>query len=180
MTSLSSAIIDRYARALYKAAGKVLKEEVEIWLDVLNNQKVFSFFINLGINREVKKASLNQFYINPLLKSFLVLLLDNERAQLMRRCLESYLQILKIEEGEAIISITTTIPLSPEEQHSILKDLVEKFTNINLHKLKVRNLIDTSLLGGFIINFNNIRIDYSIRGQLKKFITLSKAAISNI
>ncbi len=63
----------------------------------------------------------------------------------------------------AEMTVTTSVPLKPQQKEKLVKKLEEKSGK----QVKLAEKIDASILGGIIVEYGNTRIDDSIRGKLK-------------
>lgn len=63
----------------------------------------------------------------------------------------------------AEMTVTTTIPLKSEQIVKLVKKLEEKSGK----RVKLFEKVDTSILGGIIVEYGNTRIDDSIKGKLE-------------
>lgn len=65
--------------------------------------------------------------------------------------------------GVQVATLRSAVPLQQEQQFLIAKKLQELTKAKNI---KLKPVIDASLIGGFIVEFGSSQIDLSIKGKL--------------
>ena len=75
----------------------------------------------------------------------------------------SFIDLYKSKRGISNAKITTSVKLSKELENKIM----EKLKNIYKGEIKISNVIDPGIIGGFIINFKGLQYDASIKNQFK-------------
>lgn len=64
-----------------------------------------------------------------------------------------------------IVTFQSAVKLEQEQQFLIAKKLQELTGSKNI---KLRPMIDTSLIAGFVVEYGSSQIDLSIKGQIEK------------
>lgn len=95
-------------------------------------------------------------------KSLIGLLADNKRIAFLDQVASKFIYLSDLLKGEKVAEITTTIPLSDKLEEEIL-DRVEKLTGT---KVVLKNKIDESIIGGFILRIGDMQFNASISNQL--------------
>ena len=111
-----------------------------------------------------KTITFFQDSVSTLLQNFIQVLIYNHRANLFYDILVDCLNRLEKETNRFEVTITSAHPLT-DEQKSRLLPLIEKKMSLKVRSVKEQ--IDESLIGGFVIFANHKTIDVSIKQQLK-------------
>lgn len=161
-----------YGNALLLAANEtqkvdiILKEISEV-LDVFQREKeLYSFFINPTIAGKEKKAVIGKIFSGQVCEeilNFLYVLIDKGRMRHFPKIVKTYIDLVDREEGCAIGVIYSVKPLNEEQ----LKQFEEKTGKLIKEKVKLKNKIDASLIGGIKILIDGKIIDASFKRRLK-------------
>jgi F-type H+-transporting ATPase subunit delta len=169
-------ITARYAKSLFQTAVEESKIE-KIYADILGIETIlkessdFVDYIQSPVFKESEKTQLfTQIFkdnVDSLTFNFLLLLIDNKR-EIFLASICRYLQLLYkekmgIQEG----SIVTAIPLDNNSKEEV-NQLIRKKFNI---EIELKEKVDPSIIGGFILRIEDQQIDASISSQLKKIKT---------
>ena len=87
----------------------------------------------------------------------------NKRLFIIREISNSYINLYKSKRGISLAKITTAVKLSKEFEIKI----VEKLKKFEKGEIKILNVIDPKIIGGFIINFKGLQYNASIKNQFK-------------
>ena len=87
----------------------------------------------------------------------------NKRLFIIREISNSYINLYKSKRGISLAKITTAVKLSKEFEIKI----VEKLKKFEKGEIKILNVIDPKIIGGFIINFKGFQYNASIKNQFK-------------
>ena len=167
------AIARVYATALVDAAasagvGDVLDELASFLDDVLEAQPEFhSILVGMAVGRDQKVAMIERV-VGPVgthvLTSFLTTLARHERLDLMPLVLEEARLIEDTRGGRKSVQVTSSQPLDPETLESIRASLDSAlpFTPI------LDTQVDSSLIGGLVIQIENTVYDSSLRTRIKQ------------
>ena len=125
-----------------------------------------SFLKKVAVEESDKEKTIAFFQdsVSPLLQNLIQVLAYNHRANLFYDVLEDCLNRLEKETNRFEVTITSSHPLT-DEQKSRLLPLIEKKMSLKVRSVKEQ--IDESLIGGFVIFANHKTIDVSIKQQLK-------------
>ena len=167
------AIARVYATALVDAAasagvGDVLDELASFLDDVLEAQPEFhSILVGMAVGRDQKVAMIERV-VGPVgtavLTSFLTTLARHERLDLLPLVLEEARLIEDTRGGRKSVQVTSSQPLDPETLESIRASLDSAlpFTPI------LDTQVDSSLIGGLVIQIENTVYDSSLRTRIKQ------------
>ncbi|MCH2586945.1 MAG: ATP synthase F1 subunit delta [Planctomycetales bacterium] len=167
------AIARVYATALVDAAasagvGDVLDELASFLDDVLEAQPEFhSILVGMAVGRDQKVAMIERVVGpvgTPVLTSFLTTLARHERLDLLPLVLEEARLIEDTRGGRKSVQVTSSQPLDPETLESIRASLDSAlpFTPI------LDTQVDSSLIGGLVIQIENTVYDSSLRTRIKQ------------
>lgn len=170
MKSTKSA--SRYAKALLELAIEQQKVEsiesnMSRILAAAKETNEFQVFLDSPIiNLDKKVAVLNSLFgeFEPLTLSFLALITKNGRERLITEIAQSYISQLKEFKGIVPISITSARKLDEATKATILAKINATVTGT----LEITELVDESLIGGFIVTMGDKQIDASVASQLAR------------
>ena len=101
---------------------------------------------------------------NDVFEHFARLVVKEEREELLFFIAHSYMTLYRKEKGILSVSFTTATPVSDS-----LYDKVEKLVGECYGaKVELNNVVDPSVVGGFVYEANSVRVDASVRGQLQE------------
>lgn len=112
---------------------------------------------------EMLKAYLGQ-NVEPFLIRFLILLLQKDRWGDLPEVVQNFSKRVQEEEGILKATLTTSIPLDPENRHKLLGRLTDTFNK----NLVLKEIVDPQLKGGAVLKVGNSIWDGSVKGQLKQ------------
>ena len=168
----------RYAKA-YFAHCKKTNSIKEVVIESENLTKILSYNSNLNntlknkiIPNQTKKKIMFTIFgdVSENLKSLIEILVRKNRLDLFYDILNQFIEFYKISSG-----IETCYLISAEKTTSKidenLRHLIKKITK---NKIKIINIIDKDLIGGFILKVGDIQFDNSISSTLSKLKTTLK------
>ena len=143
--------------------------EIRSLLELLENSaELKNFLDNPVIKPQDKKAVLQRItgdQVNPLLRNFLMLLVDRGRILFLQGIGQQYLVLLRKLNQTVLAEITSAHPLT-EAQQNTLTEKVKAMTNAR--SVEISTTLDPDLLGGVIIKVGSRVVDASLRGQLRR------------
>jgi F-type H+-transporting ATPase subunit delta len=165
----------RYAKALYKvdadrhSAGSTYGLMQSLAHSFDTNSSLHALMANPFVDNADKLAVLSTAAgattQDTTFADFLKLLIANRRINLANQISHAYLDIYRKENNIKRIQIISAAPLDPAVLDRI-KTLVAR--HLNGANMEFDSQIDPNLIGGFIINIDNERLDASLRNQLKE------------
>ena len=161
----ATALVDAAASA---GVGDVLDELASFLDDVLEAQPEFhSILVGMAVGRDQKVAMIERVVGpvgTPVLTSFLTTLARHERLDLLPLVLEEARLIEDTRGGRKSVQVTSSQPLDPETLESIRASLDSAlpFTPI------LDTQVDSSLIGGLVIQIENTVYDSSLRTRIKQ------------
>lgn len=163
----------RYATSLFdfaksnNEADKVY-EEVKIILHILSEVRELKDTLQNPIlsKKEKKGLILNIFdgKSTNSLKRFIDLLLENSRENQIQTIFLKYIDLYRQEKNIFYGKLTTATPIDKETEKNIVNLVLKKLGGT----IELEKKIDPSILGGFLLQVDDIRWDGSVLGQLNQ------------
>lgn len=166
----STKAASRYAKALLELAIELNKVDqiagdMKYLAEV--NEETKDFQILLGspvINSDKKIEIFDELFgqFEELTTQFIHLITKKRREYMLAQVADSFIYQLKLYHGIVPITLISAVELDKATRDKIL-DKVQASIN---GKLEVTEIIDETIIGGFIVQMNNTQIDASIQSQL--------------
>lgn len=162
----------RYARALFELAleQKSLEQvnnDLQLIASTIAASRELRHVLKSPVIKKEKKSaifkSIFEPHISKLSLRFLLLLNDKRRENNIEGICVNFLDIYKEHAGIATITVTSAVPV-PEVTKKKLKEVLEKKTGKTVEFIEK---IDTSLIGGVVIEHKNWKYDASLRRQFE-------------
>ncbi|OFX82788.1 MAG: ATP synthase F1 subunit delta [Bacteroidetes bacterium GWF2_33_16] len=169
-----SQITVRYAKALFLLASEKNKlEEVKNDIVLIYDTLKLSSDLNTLLKHPVIKSSekvkalTNLFgsQIDPITLTFLELIINNKREAYIERMFQNFINIYKKSKDINIAVLTTALELTNEEKTTILRNIESKTKST----IELNQIVDESIIGGFILQIGDKEIDVSVLKQLQRF-----------
>ncbi|MFA6843220.1 MAG: ATP synthase F1 subunit delta [Bacilli bacterium] len=168
-----SKIIESYANSLYELekGNKAILEELQTIVQAMDTED-YKLFASKLIEKEEKKAIINTTMkiSNTYLKSFLYVLVDNDRLKLLPGITEYYELLVEKAAGIKRVYVTTATSLSEDKKSEIIAALKK---NYKYKSIKLIEKVDPNIIQGMVVENENRTLDMSLlhKGQsLKKFL----------
>ncbi|MGQ9455718.1 MAG: F0F1 ATP synthase subunit delta [Armatimonadota bacterium] len=164
-------LVRKYAMALLNAAHKSnVVDQVESDLGLVSyvlesEPNLLRVVSSPTISRRRKKAILEDIFggrIHPLTQSFLDLLVEKSREEILSAIEPEYVELANSFRGVVKAEVTAAVELLAEERER----LVRKLSEITDKKIVLLTQVDPSIIGGLIVKIGDTLIDGSIRCQL--------------
>ena len=170
MSSTRAAV--RYAKAILEIAdSKDLSSEVSadmalIASTIKSNSELSSFIQNPLIVTESKKDVLLEVFasVNSVTKSLFQLLLVNKRFDSLLDIALEYNKLLDIKNGVEVAEVTTAIPMDAALEAKVSAK-VGTFSESK--KITIKNIVDPTIIGGFILKIGDKQYNASIANRLQ-------------
>ncbi len=170
----------RYAKALISYGIEsnnldILFEEIVSLIKTLeNSEELRSFISNPTISKDIKKKVLNDltFESLPNTLSLINLLSQNNRVDLLLDVCNGFVKQYNVQKGIVEVTVTTAVKVSEDLESSVM----EYLQSIKNDKIKLTTQHDKSLIAGFILDYENKRLDASVKKRLDKMKKQLKAA----
>lgn len=102
---------------------------------------------------------------DPTFNDFLKLLVEKRRIDIVGLIARSYLEIYRKANNICLVEVVTASEL-PDDVMARIKALVEQ--NLDGATMQFSTRIEPALVGGFVVNIDNDRLDASVSTQLKE------------
>ena len=174
MSKVNTQVLQPYASALMSLAksnnlSEEFGNEIRSLLSLLESSEDLRQFLgNPLIKPDAKKAVIKQIAgeeMNPLMRSFLSLLIDKGRILFLEGIGKQYLTQLRALNQTVLAEVTSAVPLSDAQQQTV-REKVQAMTSAR--QVEIETKIDTDLIGGVVIKVGSQVIDASLRGQLRR------------
>mgnify|MGYP001178551685 CR=1 FL=1 len=180
--SFSSEILQRYALALYELSKENNQTE-EFALKMKSFMKIFNAnddlknFVKNPTNsvesqKIVFKKILSLMNFNKVLKNFFFILISKKRIFYLDQIIKQFLKLISIKNGEVAGNIITPNKIDEKTVKEIEKEIS---SNIK-RSIKLKPLVDESLIGGVVVQIGSLMIDTSIKNKLNKYKKLMSEA----
>jgi len=162
----------RYAKAVLslatdqKAAEAVNNDMKLIVKTIADNKDLSVMLQNPVIRSSNKKSVLNTVFKNTniITGNLVNTLITNKRIALLEDVASKYNQLYDTLKGTQIAKVTTAVPLTDDLKAKVLA----KVKQLTGKEVEVINLIDESILGGFILRVGDVQYNASISNKLNK------------
>ncbi len=169
MSSTRAAI--RYAKAILDvASSKNLASEVSndmflIDSTIKGNLELSNFIENPTIKVEVKENALLEVFANTnaVTKSLFHLLFENKRFEILGAVASEYNKLFDEMNGVEVAKVTTAIPMDADLEAKV-KAKIATFSN---KKVTIENIVDASIIGGFILRIGDNQYNASVANRLQ-------------
>jgi F-type H+-transporting ATPase subunit delta len=162
----------RYAKALLAQAKEsqaleAVAANIQDIQDLLKgNSDLGTFLGNPTLTSEQKLAGFEAVFpsLEPLVSLSFKTLLANKRAALLGAVAHSFTRLYKEEQGIATAVVTSAKALS----ESLQKQIQEKVASLIQKQVTITNIVDPSLMGGFILRVGDLQYNASVAAQLQQ------------
>ncbi|MEL1245996.1 ATP synthase F1 subunit delta [Flavobacterium sp. DGU11] len=168
MTGSRAAI--RYAKAILEmsqASGTAVQvsEDMALMAETLKgNAELKSFIGNPTIKADVKEAALKEVFAGTqnITQGLFHLLHENKRFNILEQIAIEYKVQFDEMNGEEAATVTTAFPITPELEAKVLAK-VKEFSD---KKITLKNVVDPSIIGGFILRIGDKQFNASVANAL--------------
>ncbi|MDH3697087.1 MAG: ATP synthase F1 subunit delta [Flavobacteriaceae bacterium] len=169
---IRSRVAIRYAKALLDLSAEqnslqqIDADMRHIAQSMTENPELLQLLKNPIVNRDVKKEELIAFYgdLTPLSLDMIGLLIRNKRIDLLDEVALQFMILYEKLKQEDVATVTTAIPLDKNLEEKLLK----KLKMLTGNTVSLENIIDESILGGFILQMGDIQYNASIANSVEK------------
>jgi ATP synthase, F1 delta subunit len=169
---MSLIIAQKYSKALLEVAQErqqleAVLAEVAAFNQVIQSTDLQDFLVDVAYSDDKKHQVIEslQNVSSDIFKNFLEVLVKNQRMALLPLIIKEVRHqadnLFKISD----VDVTSAIVLSDIQLSKLETTIKSKF---DLNEVTLKNTVDTSILGGVIINARGKSIDASIKSQLNK------------
>jgi len=161
----------RYAKAVLDLAqthntAQVVNEDMMLVAKSVNeNQDLKEMLQSAVIKSSDKKEALLKVFpkANPMFSSLLDVLVKNKRVNILGDVASKYVELFEKSQNLEVAHVTTAVELTDDLKNKVLAK-VKELTSAK--KIEIKNTVDESILGGFILRVGDIQYNASISNQL--------------
>lgn len=169
MASTRAAI--RYAKAILDMADSIgVAKEVSSDMTLIastidGNQELNTFIENPTIKVEVKESALLEVFadVNGVTKGLFRLLFENKRFEILEAVAIEYNRLFDEMNGIEVAKVTTAIAMDALLEAKVLA----KIETLSDKKITIENIIDPSIIGGFILRIGDKQYNASVANRLQ-------------
>lgn len=161
----------RYAKAILAVAqekgatAEVGADMNLIETTIANNLELNTFLQNPTISSEAKENVLKEVFAatNDTTHKLFQLLAENKRFEILPAIAAEYSKLMDQLNNVEVAEVTTALPLDAEMEAKVLAKIKE-FTS---KTVTIKNIVDQSIIGGFILRIGDQQFNASIANRLK-------------
>ena len=166
-------VASRYAKSLMTLAQEKnlveeFKKDLATYMEVFYQNYDFNLLMHSPIVTKGKKiAIVKQIFddqISEPMMAFFILIIRKGRADGLDEISQEFLKQYDISIGVQKAVVTSAAPLSTAAKQKI-NDLVAKKFN---KTIELKEQIDESLIGGYVLRIEDIQVDTSVKSQLRE------------
>jgi len=169
MASTRAAI--RYAKAILdladsKGMAEVVNNDMKLIASTINGNLELSTFIqNPTTKVEVKESALLEVFagINGVTKGLFHLLFENKRFEILEAIALEYSKLSDIMNGVEVAQVTTAVPMD----EVLGAKVIAKIATLSDKKVSIENIVDPSVIGGFILRIGDKQYNASVANRLQ-------------
>ena len=158
-------------------ADIIEKDFKDILLTVSASNDLRDFLSNPVLPSQLKLKTIIEVFstINNETKSIITLLSNNRRLHLLPAVAEHFISSYQKSQGKITALVTSAIALD----EPTIKEVLNKAKHMTSFQVELKNEIDPSIIGGFILNVGDLQVNASIANQLNTLKnTLTKTSTS--
>ena len=165
------AVIEKYAApfvqlVMEKEQGSQVYDQLEQIRSIMIETHLPAFLSHIGVDSKEKEKALRHFQDGQasLIDNLIEVVILNQREDLFFDLVEASMAAIEKASNEYVVTLTSVAALSSEQKAKLLP-IIEKKLGLKVRSLKEE--LDPSLIGGFVITANNKTIDLSLKDQLQ-------------
>ncbi|GAB2762706.1 ATP synthase F1 subunit delta [Salinimicrobium soli] len=160
----------RYAKAVISLAKdknqtKEVNEDMTLISNTIASSHELEVFLKSPVIKDsIKKDSLEEIFknVNGITSNLFGVLIENKRIDILEMVASKYKQLYDEMNNVQVAKVTTAFPLTPALESKIQTKVRELTGN----EAKIQNIIDESIIGGFILRVGDIQYNGSVNAQL--------------
>ncbi len=168
---LSTRAAIRYATAILDTAHskgvalEVNKDMTLIASTIKDNPDLNIFLQNPVTKIDAKRSVLLEIFenVHSVTNSLFSLLFENKRFEILRDVATEYNRLFDKMNGIEIAKVTTAVPMDADMEAKVLSKILT-FSN---KKIVIKNIVDPSIIGGFILRIGDQQYNASLAGRLQ-------------
>ena len=168
-------IAARYAKSLIELAQETgqldsIKGDMDVFLEAVKNRDLYLMLKSPIVSADKKKSALQAIFggqFQPLSMSFLNILVDKGRESVLPEVVREFDRQYKVANHISSVTLTTAEPLGPGELEAIKAKLLSSDSTES--RVEIETKVDPSLIGGFVLEYDNQLYDASVAHRLEQY-----------
>lgn len=160
----------RYAKAILNLAqeqkvGEAVESDMNVILDTVKGSNELNDFLQSPmVKPAIKKASLLEIFKDTqgITKGLFDILVKNKRVGLLTDVAQQYQLLFDKLNGKEEATVTTAVPLTNDLKQKVLA----KVKQLTGNDASLENVVDESIIGGFILKVGDYQYNASIASKL--------------
>jgi len=162
----------RYAKAMLSLAtdqkkADVVNNDMKLMANTITENMAFSEMLNNAVVKsEDKKTVLLKVFpkLNKISADLFDVLITNKRVDILHDIAKQYSILFDKLNGKEIAKVTTATPMTKELEAKVLAKVKE----LTKKEIVLENIVDESILGGFILRVGDQQYNASVSNKLNK------------
>jgi len=162
----------RYAKAILETAvssgntAQVNDDMKSIVASVSGSAELSEFLSSPIISSEVKMSALSEVFatVQSETKSLFRLLQENKRFEILEPIASQFNQLYDEMNGVEVAKVTTAFPITADLESKVLAKIAE----ISNKKITIENIVDPSIIGGFVLRIGDKQYNASVSNRLQE------------
>lgn len=168
-------LVHRYAKAFLELAvqndlvDKTLDDLLLIKTTIEDNKELDSLIHQPFVSKERKANILNRLFADRVAKislNLVNLLIEKNRDSIITDIYDKYYEIYLDYKKIAVVTVTSAVALDEKTSNRIVNILKHKI--VNKDTIEIKNVVDKTIIGGFIVKYNDYVYDASVTHTLKR------------
>ncbi|MEN2414506.1 ATP synthase F1 subunit delta [Flavobacterium mesophilum] len=161
----------RYAKAILdlansKGVAEAVNNDMKSIANAIEtNQELSTFILNPTTTVEIKQSALLEVFanVNDVTKGLFRLLFENKRFEILASIAQEYTKVYDESNGLEVAKVTTAVPLDAALEAKVLA----KIATLSDKKISIENIVDPSIIGGFILRIGDKQYNASVANRLQ-------------
>ena len=161
----------RYAKAILdisnsKGVVELVNNDMKLIASTINaNEELNTFIQSPTTTVEVKEKALLEVFsgVNAVTQGLFHLLFENKRFEILEAIALEYNKLSDEMNGIEVAKVTTAIPMDATLEAKVLA----KIATLSDKKITIENIIDASIIGGFILRIGDKQYNASVANRLQ-------------
>lgn len=168
-------LVHRYAKAFLELAiqnnlvDKVLDDLLLVKTTIEDNKELDLLIHQPFVSKERKSNIMNRLFsdrVEKITLNLINLLIEKNRDTAITDMYDEYRMLYHEYKKIAVVTITSAIELDEKTTERIVNILKHKI--VDKDTIEIKNVIDKSIIGGFIVSYNDYVYDASVTYTLKR------------
>ncbi|HSD08626.1 ATP synthase F1 subunit delta [Flavobacterium sp.] len=167
----STRAANRYATAILdlassKGVSEVVNNDMKsIASTIKGNEELNTFIHNPTIKVDVKENALLEVFasVDNVTKGLFHLLFENKRFEILNAIATEYNKLFDIKNNVEVAKVTTAIAMDAELEAKVKA----KIATLSDKKITIENIVDPSIIGGFILRIGDQQYNASVANRLQ-------------